>query len=326
MGHGRFCRVLSRLWRRGGGTRPRPDRSGLAHTHDRCLRRHFRRTCRLCAALSPVRGVTVIVPLGIIFYPFALSAIWVVGFWFLMQLLSAAFSNPHEPGVAWWAHVGGFATGLLLTPFFKSSRFPLLGRPQPGPWARLIRRWHGFRSYIRSPRACRLRSGANRHTRPERMHMKHQETAICSLAIGAGFRAGRDVPDQSGKSIRGPSNGCSRRSSFWMGAIRARPFTAWREQNFVNASDSSCRARVSMRIVGKRRHAIGSCCCSSNPLQMKQPLWLSAIGTTSNCAMLEMETVLLAPLTFGARRSPALSRHNPVSWRFDTIGRTLHRL
>ena len=86
--------------------------------------------------LFPRARVTVIVPLGIIFYPFALSAIWVVGFWFLMQLLSAAFSNPHEPGVAWWAHVGGFATGLLLTPFFKSSRFPLLGRPQPGPWAR----------------------------------------------------------------------------------------------------------------------------------------------------------------------------------------------
>ncbi|HEX4160010.1 MAG TPA: PAS domain-containing protein [Rhizomicrobium sp.] len=33
-------------------------------------------------------------------------------------------------------------------------------------------------------------------------------------------------------------------------------------------------------------------------LQMKQPIWLSAIGTTSNCAMMEMETVL-APLTFG---------------------------
>jgi hypothetical protein len=34
-------------------------------------------------------------------------------------------------------------------------------------------------------------------------------------------------------------------------------------------------------------------------LQMKQPVWLSAIGTTSNCAMMEMETVL-APLAFGA--------------------------
>jgi hypothetical protein len=34
-------------------------------------------------------------------------------------------------------------------------------------------------------------------------------------------------------------------------------------------------------------------------LHSKQPVWLSAIGTTANCAMLEMET-LLAPLTSGA--------------------------
>lgn len=56
--------------------------------------------------LYPRAHVTVIVPLGIIFYPFAISAMWVVGFWFLLQLLNAAFSDPGQPGVAWWAHVG----------------------------------------------------------------------------------------------------------------------------------------------------------------------------------------------------------------------------
>jgi membrane associated rhomboid family serine protease len=86
--------------------------------------------------LFPRARVTVIVPLGIIFYPFALSAFWVVSFWFVMQLLSAALSNPHAPGVAWWTHVGGFAAGLLLTPLFKSPRFPLFGRVRRGPWAR----------------------------------------------------------------------------------------------------------------------------------------------------------------------------------------------
>jgi membrane associated rhomboid family serine protease len=86
--------------------------------------------------LFPRARVTVIVPLGIIFYPFALSAFWVVSFWFVMQLLSAALSNPHAPGVAWWAHVGGFSAGLLLTPLFKSPRFPLFGRGRRGPWAR----------------------------------------------------------------------------------------------------------------------------------------------------------------------------------------------
>jgi membrane associated rhomboid family serine protease len=86
--------------------------------------------------LFPRARVTVIVPLGIIFYPFALSAVWVVSFWFVMQILSAALSDPHQPGVAWWAHLGGFAAGLLLTPVFKSGRFPLFGRSRRGPWTR----------------------------------------------------------------------------------------------------------------------------------------------------------------------------------------------
>jgi membrane associated rhomboid family serine protease len=86
--------------------------------------------------LFPRTRVTVIVPLGIIFYPIALSAYWVVSFWFVMQLMSAALSNPHQAGVAWWAHIGGFAAGLLLTPVFKTDRFPLFGRPRRGPWNR----------------------------------------------------------------------------------------------------------------------------------------------------------------------------------------------
>ena len=86
--------------------------------------------------LFPRARVTVIVPLGIIFYPFTLSAFWVVSFWFVLQLISASFSDPQQPGVAWWAHVGGFAAGLLLTPLFKSRAFPIFGRPRPGPWGR----------------------------------------------------------------------------------------------------------------------------------------------------------------------------------------------
>lgn len=84
--------------------------------------------------LYPRARVTVIVPLGIIFYPMKISAIWVVGFWFLLQLLSAALSNPDQPGVAWWAHVGGFVVGVVLTPLFKSSEFPLFGEVRRGPW------------------------------------------------------------------------------------------------------------------------------------------------------------------------------------------------
>lgn len=84
--------------------------------------------------LYPRARVTVIVPLGIIFYPMKISATWVVGFWFVLQIISAAFSNPDQPGVAWWAHVGGFIMGAILTPFFKSSHIPLFGDVRRGPW------------------------------------------------------------------------------------------------------------------------------------------------------------------------------------------------
>ncbi len=86
--------------------------------------------------LFPRARVTVIVPLGIIFYPLALSAFWVVSFWFVLQLVSASFSDPHQPGVAWWAHVGGFGAGVVLTPLFKSKEFPLFGGRRRGPWTR----------------------------------------------------------------------------------------------------------------------------------------------------------------------------------------------
>lgn len=85
--------------------------------------------------LFPRARVLVIVPLGIIFYPFRIAAIWVVGFWFLLQLFSAAATRPDQPGVAFWAHVGGFLAGIVLTPFFKSSDFPLFGPVRRrGPW------------------------------------------------------------------------------------------------------------------------------------------------------------------------------------------------
>jgi membrane associated rhomboid family serine protease len=84
----------------------------------------------------PRARVTVIVPLGILFYPFTITAVWVVGFWFVLQLISAGFSNAHEPGTAWWAHVGGFAAGLVLTPILKPRDAKLFGHIRRGPWDR----------------------------------------------------------------------------------------------------------------------------------------------------------------------------------------------
>jgi membrane associated rhomboid family serine protease len=45
-----------------------------------------------------------------------------IGFWFLIQVLAGItellIASPGG-GVAWWAHVGGFIAGLILTPFIR---------------------------------------------------------------------------------------------------------------------------------------------------------------------------------------------------------------
>ena len=85
--------------------------------------------------LYPRARVRVIIPLGIIFIPFRLRAVWVVGFWFVTQLAMASLTPANQPGVAWWAHIIGFVVGMILTPVLKSSFVPYFGPVQPrGPW------------------------------------------------------------------------------------------------------------------------------------------------------------------------------------------------
>ena len=86
--------------------------------------------------LYPRARVRTLLTLGFFFYVARLRAVWVVGIWFAIQLLTAAMTPPSEPGTAWWAHVGGFAAGLLLTPLFKSRDVRYFGPHDPrGPWA-----------------------------------------------------------------------------------------------------------------------------------------------------------------------------------------------
>jgi membrane associated rhomboid family serine protease len=83
--------------------------------------------------IFPRTRVTVIIPLGILLYPTKISAFYVVGFWFLMQLFNIVGTTPGGPGTAWWAHVGGFVAGLVFTPML--SNFPLFGHYRRGPWS-----------------------------------------------------------------------------------------------------------------------------------------------------------------------------------------------
>ncbi|MGA1795060.1 MAG: rhomboid family intramembrane serine protease [bacterium] len=62
-----------------------------------------------------------------------LSALFVLGFWIVLQLLSGTMSLGREMGrggVAWFAHIGGFFAGMLLVAIFKKKRvrFGILDR------------------------------------------------------------------------------------------------------------------------------------------------------------------------------------------------------
>ena len=71
------------------------------------------------------KGVTLI-PIFVFLQVAELPAIVVLGMWFILQffngLISLGFETAGMGGVAWWAHIGGFAAGaILFLPFKKKS-------------------------------------------------------------------------------------------------------------------------------------------------------------------------------------------------------------
>jgi len=89
----------------------------------------------------PHARILTLVPIFIIFYIIELPAYFFLGFWFVIQLIQGSLYslNSHEAvggGVAWWAHVGGFAAGVLLLQVFRCKDWQ---RPEVQP-KRSIRR------------------------------------------------------------------------------------------------------------------------------------------------------------------------------------------
>jgi membrane associated rhomboid family serine protease len=67
----------------------------------------------------------VVIPVGILIYTPWIAAYWVLGFWFVLQLIYSFASASDTGGVAYGAHLGGFVAGMLLIPVFKYRRVPL---------------------------------------------------------------------------------------------------------------------------------------------------------------------------------------------------------
>ena len=78
--------------------------------------------------LHPRARIDTFVFLGFFARVIALPASVMLGYWFLLQVLGGAFGPAEGGGVAFWAHVGGFATGVLLTPLFRNPQLVLAHR------------------------------------------------------------------------------------------------------------------------------------------------------------------------------------------------------
>ena len=75
--------------------------------------------------MFPRARVLTLIPLGFFIRITELPAMAVLGLWFLLQLIGGVGvlgSQAGAGGVAWWAHIGGFAAGLFLGFFFRYPR------------------------------------------------------------------------------------------------------------------------------------------------------------------------------------------------------------
>ena len=74
--------------------------------------------------LFPQARIDTLIPLIIFFRRVNVPAWVYLGFWFVTQLFSGvmALGQVAVGGVAWWAHIGGFAFGALGYRFFTRSR------------------------------------------------------------------------------------------------------------------------------------------------------------------------------------------------------------
>lgn len=87
--------------------------------------------------MFPTARIVTLVPILIIPLFINIPSVIFIGFWFISQLFSGIASTAgtgSQEGIAWWAHVGGFAFGALAMPLFRRRD---RGTPDEDP--------HGFR-------------------------------------------------------------------------------------------------------------------------------------------------------------------------------------
>ncbi len=95
--------------------------------------------------LYPHARVMTLIPIFVFITIREIPAIFILGFWFVLQLFSGVGSlgvtdAQDMGGVAYFAHIGGFVFGMLLIGLFGGFRKPREQQPPPPWWAQPPRR------------------------------------------------------------------------------------------------------------------------------------------------------------------------------------------
>ena len=72
--------------------------------------------------LFPRSRVLTLIPLFVFITTLEIPAVIFLGFWFVIQFLNGTMAAAEGGGVACWAHVGGFATGMFFVFPFRKYR------------------------------------------------------------------------------------------------------------------------------------------------------------------------------------------------------------
>jgi membrane associated rhomboid family serine protease len=76
--------------------------------------------------LFPYARVLTIIPIFFFIRLITVPAVVLLGFWFILQVLSGAGAYSGQSDVAWFAHIGGFVSGLLLVFVFRRRGVPVV--------------------------------------------------------------------------------------------------------------------------------------------------------------------------------------------------------
>jgi len=78
--------------------------------------------------LYPYARILTMIPIFIFIEFIQLPAFFLLLFWFIQQYIMGTLSTamPGQSGIAWWAHIGGFVSGMILVLLFqRNDRRPL---------------------------------------------------------------------------------------------------------------------------------------------------------------------------------------------------------